>query len=237
MMEWQFKGNGQFAVVTDLTIVSGFKALSYAQQEGQEGEEFRKANFSACFTIMKYVSTPIRTKLSTYKLAYDMWIYLSNTYDPKLSSMKNEARIKINDLKFAMHGNMSGFVKRFNELLDDYRHQRGIVSEEEELEMFKATLPSFFNSIKDWFDSLSLENQNILTLQNKCINRHTEYQSERVEKKKYYNNSNNSNGSRGNNNQTGNRVRASNHHQYPSSSDSQKVIKCHNCGGLAYDAS
>ena len=53
MMEWQFKANGQFAVATDLTIVDGFKALSYAQQEGQEGEEFQKANFSACFTIMK----------------------------------------------------------------------------------------------------------------------------------------------------------------------------------------
>lgn len=240
MMEWQFRANNHFSVVTDATVVSVFKNLTPEQQEGDEGQDFRTANISACFSIMKSVSGPIRSKLSKFTLAFDMWAYLSNTYDPKLLSIKNETRVRLNSLRFVMHGNMEGFIKKFHNLLDNYRYQGGNVSDEEEIEMFKATLPIFFGPIKDWFDNLSYENQNILNLQNKCLNRHNEYSLERNKKKhdnSYGNSKNSSHNSRGGDSHTGNGMRADHHHQHSSSSDSQKVVKCHNCGGIGHYAS
>lgn len=82
-----------------------------------------------------------------------------------------------------MNGKMSGFVEKFDTLLSDYRRQGGQVSDEEEVEWFKATLPFFFASVKDWFDGLLAEIQNPLVIKAKCKDRHDEYRRESAEKK------------------------------------------------------
>lgn len=103
----------------------------------------------------------------------------------------------------------------------------GRPSKDEEIKWFKATLPTFFSSAKDWFDSQPDHVHNVLLLKNKCSTRHSEYKQEKFKHVVERNNcSNNSDSNRSNSNCQVSEMRSSN--------NNRNSRTCYKCGGIGH---
>jgi len=82
---------------------------------------------------------------------------------------KIAARQELYSLRFSESGNMERCIGKFELAADKFRKNGGIMEVSEEMEIFHTSLPSSYNSVRDWLSNQPIKDRMYETLKRKAV--------------------------------------------------------------------
>ena len=200
-------------------------------------ENYFQMNALACRTILSNVTPRISEELIDLPTAFHMWRKLESEYSIKLVTAQDDAFAQIHTLRFRMDGDMEKYIRIFNGLVQQYRSNGGEFTSAQELRAFSASLPTFFDGCKDWFESQPDARKSFGQFKLRVMDRHRAYKREKSAEssagsskgKKFFSSGNTNNNH--NNNNFNNKNRSDN-----SGQKGPNFFKCYLCGGRGHTA-
>ena len=256
LMEWKLKLIGAYELATSARLYVRLCDLSEDEKLMPTNIMLLQTNVKACALIMASVTGAVRIRMSNLQTCYEMWNYLADFYNPKVAGVKDAIRVQLNQMRFNMEASLEKYFARFDRLMCEYRAQGADVSEEQELEMLRTTLPFDFHTVREVFTGLPQERQTLHEFKVRCLNFHKLFKLNKTSQdnsnafgKRGNNNRGNSNGSSGSGNSSNNNYRSGsngNSNNRGNSTNSGngnnnnnsngRSFKCYNCGNAGHYA-
>lgn len=172
-VEWGLVVHKLTSFVTDEA-----KYVNFIRAEDESTDAFVKyqeGNARAIMFLLERISSNIISRVMRCNTAFEIWRKLHSMYLIKTDIGEDAARRDLSNLYFSLDGDLEKFISKFEKYVQMYLQCGGELSAQEELKIFKASLPSYFQSAKDWFHSLPCEQRTLENLKIKVIDTHKAY--------------------------------------------------------------
>ena len=151
-------------------LESSYRAATSEEREtNDEWKTFRIRNAKALAIIMSRVSQNVLARVRNSSTAFHMLYTLKRLYVIKSDVGRDAARAKLYNLRYHEGGDMTRYIEKFERFVHEFRYMGGSVTETEEVEIFRTSLPANFNNIRAWFSLLGDDEKTLETLKRKCV--------------------------------------------------------------------
>lgn len=135
----------------------------------EEFKEFRKKNAKTISFILERLSPRVSMRVKKFITAKEVYDALIQLYKTSSDVGKDAARRHLYSMQFRENGDMRKYIELFEAAADTFRDRGGKLDVNEEMEIFRTSLPASYNSARDYFANLPEKERTYEILKRKVV--------------------------------------------------------------------